>query len=252
MIAKIPAVLICALLATLVYSCNEPAKVAEPPKVETPKLKMPFRFQKTIEVRPGLTFDILSWGRGSSSVGAYVILRSDSIKMKYTTTSGELDGQILDVFNTDLDVDGNPEIIIQAKASDSTAYAEMYAYEFNNYNDQPQKLNFPKLTSNQKKGYKGSDHFYIDEGKLMREFPVDRSEITSASDTASKRLFRYTLRNNSFVVRGIKSDGTEIAEAAAVAPVVKRPAAKKKAAPKKSAKTQKKTVKKTTQKSTKK
>src|ERR1700733_5066149 len=80
-----------------------------------PVIMDPFRFHKMIEVSPGQDYDILSWGRGSSTVGAFMILHSDSAAAKYTTTTGDLDGAIVDVYNSDMDLDGNPEIIIQAK-----------------------------------------------------------------------------------------------------------------------------------------
>jgi hypothetical protein len=69
----------------------------------------PFRFHKMIEVSPGQTYDVLSWGRGSEEAGAFMILHSDSSAIKYTTTTGDLDGRIIDVYNSDMDVDGNPK-----------------------------------------------------------------------------------------------------------------------------------------------
>lgn len=191
---------------TALSSCAEQEK-PKTPVVEKPiTMKAPFRFHKVIEVKPGLTFDILSWGRGSSSIGAFMVLRSDSTRMKYTTTTGDLDGQIVDVVNTDLDVDGNPEIIIQASTSDSTTFMEMYAFEFNDHNTQAQKLSFPKLTKTQKKGYKGSDRLFMEDGKLMREFPVYDSDDKEAKASVEKRVLRYGLRSNSFTVQTISKD----------------------------------------------
>jgi hypothetical protein len=77
--------------------------------------------------------------------------------MQYTTTTGDLDGTITDVYNADMDVDGNPEILIQSKGKDTVNYAKIYAFEFNN-ND-ANKLDFPRLTNSQKKGYRGNDNF---------------------------------------------------------------------------------------------
>ncbi|MGV8879719.1 MAG: hypothetical protein ACOH2A_11885 [Sphingobacteriaceae bacterium] len=230
-------------IAAISNGCKEPDKQQKPVAVKAPAIMAPFRYQKVIEVKPGLIFDILSWGRGSSSIGAFMILRSDSISMKYTTTTGDLDGTIVDVINTDLDVDGNPEIIIQAKASDSTVYAEVYAYEFNDRNDQAQKLTFPKLNSSQAKGYRGNDRFFMEEGKLMREFPLFESDDKDAKPTAEKRLLRYGLRNNAFTVQSISKDGSE--EKAEVKPP---PASIKKVTAKKTVKSSKKAPKKTAKK----
>jgi len=166
----------------------------------------PFRFHKMIEVAPGNDFDVLSWGRGSSAVGSFLILHSDSTNMKYTTTTGDLDGIIVDVYNADMDMDGNPEILIQAKATDTTNYAVIYAFEFNN--DKADKLDFPKLTKSQKQGYRGNDNFYIQDGKFMREFPIYTGNGKDATPTGQKRLLQYGLRDNEFTVQQISKDST--------------------------------------------
>jgi hypothetical protein len=164
----------------------------------------PFRYHKAIEVSPGQTYDVLSWGRGSTQVGSFAILHSDSVGMKYTTTTGDLDGTITDVYNADMDMDGNPEILIQSKGKDTVNYAKIYAFEFNN-ND-ADKLDFPKLTNSQKKGYRGNDNFYIKEGKLIREFPIYDGNGASAKPTGAKRQLEYGLRSNAFTVKQLSID----------------------------------------------
>ncbi|RYE17498.1 MAG: hypothetical protein EOP51_23790, partial [Sphingobacteriales bacterium] len=72
------------------------AAIANTPKI--PVVQAPFRYQKHIEVSPGNGFDILSWGRGAKEVGALLILHSDSSNMDYTTTTGDLEGTIVDVY----------------------------------------------------------------------------------------------------------------------------------------------------------
>ncbi|RYE26740.1 MAG: hypothetical protein EOP42_20325 [Sphingobacteriaceae bacterium] len=167
-----------------------------------PDLMQPFRFHKLIEVTPGNSFDVFSWGRGIDSTGSLLILASDSSAKKYTTTTGDLEGAITDVYNTDMDMDGNPEILIQAKAKDSTVHTQIYAFEYNN--NKAQKLDFPKLTSSQRKGYRGEDNFYIKEGLLMREFPVFDGNGSSAKPTGQKRVLEYGLRSNNFTVKTVE------------------------------------------------
>jgi hypothetical protein len=110
--------------------------------------------------------------------------------MKYTTTTGDLDGTITDVYNADMDTDGNPEILIQSKGKDTVNYAKIYAFEFNN-NNAANKLDFPKLTNSQKKGYRGDDNFYIKDGKLIREFPIYDGNDKAAKPTGAKRQLEY-------------------------------------------------------------
>ena len=179
-----------------------------------PPVMQPFRFHKAIEVSPGQTYDVVSWGRGSTQTGAFAILHSDSAGMKYTTTTGDLDGTITDVYNADMDTDGNPEILIQSKGKDTVNYARVYAFEFNN-ND-ADKLDFPKLTNSQRKGYRGNDNFYIKEGKLIREFPIYDSNDATAKPTGAKRQLEYGLRSNNFTVKQLSTDSTSRAPDAVV------------------------------------
>jgi hypothetical protein len=179
-----------------------------------PAVMQPFRFHKAIEVSPGQTYDVVSWGRGSTQTGSFAILHSDSAGMKYTTTTGDLDGTITDVFNADMDVDGNPEILIQSKGKDTVNYAKVYAFEFNNNN--ADKLEFPKLTNSQKKGYRGNDNFYIKEGKLIREFPIYDGNNAAAKPTGAKRQLEYSLRSNNFTVKQLSTDSTSKASDAVV------------------------------------
>ena len=209
----LPVLSVC-LLAT---ACQQPQKpVATAPIAEKkPELTEPLRFHKMIEVSPGNDFDIVSWGRGSAKKGSFLILHSDSSNKAYITTTGDLDGAIVDVYNTDMDMDGNPEILIQAKATDTANYATIYAFEFNN--DKANKLDFPKLTRSQRQGYNGGDNFYIQDGKFMREFPVYDGNGKDAKPTGQKRLLQYGLRNNEFTVEQLSKDSTAKTTAASTA-----------------------------------
>jgi hypothetical protein len=196
------------LLSILVFSaCNQDNKGnVDALKPQPKKLFEPFRFHKAIEVKPGLTLDVVSWGRGSTSVGAYLILRSDSSHLKYKSISGELDGKIVDVWNMDMDADGNPELFIQSKGEGEGSYLNMYVYEFNSTGS-AQEIPFPNLSGKTKKGYKGGDSLYIKEDDLMREFPVVNEDDTSKVKTPpEKKVLKYRLRGNSFSVEEVKEE----------------------------------------------
>ena len=163
----------------------------------------PFRFHKLIEVSPGQDYDVVSWGRGSTKTGAFAILHSDSAAANFVTTTGDLKGTIVDVFNTDMDLDGNPEIIIQAKGIDTNNYTNIYAFEYTN--GHAEKLDFPRLTVQQRRGYRGQDNFYVQDGKLLREFPLFDA---NAKPKGQKRQLEYGLRDNSFTVKQVSKDST--------------------------------------------
>ncbi|MFD0748979.1 hypothetical protein ACFQZS_02425 [Mucilaginibacter calamicampi] len=217
-------------LCAIIAACNNTEKpVVKAPVNTAPAVMAPFRYHKLVEVSPGQYYDVLSWGRASTDTGSFVILHSDSSGRKYNTTTGDLDGKIAEVFNTDMDADGNPEILIQAKSTDTTKRVNIYAFEFNN--NSARKIDFPSLKSS-KANYRGKDNFYIQEGKLIREFPSYTGNGSEAKPTGGKFKLQYTLSGNEFDIKTLVKDSTLKEE-----PVVQ-------AAPKKKESTKKKTTKK--------
>ena len=222
------------MIVLLTASCsnNQKQSTNYAPMVKT-VLSAPFKYHKLIESSPGNDFDIVSWGRGGVDTGSFLILHSDSANRKYTTTTGDLDGTIVDVYNTDMDVDGNPEILIQAKKKDTINYNTIYAFEFNN--GKANKLDFPKLTSSQHKGYRGEDNFYIKEGKFIREFPIFQGSGPAAKPTGAKRQLEYSLVNNQINVKQLSKDSVDkkSATASAITPQANKEASKKESSSKK-------------------
>jgi hypothetical protein len=212
----------CSILAGCAREQKKPVNVEA---AKAPAIMAPFRYHKMIEVSPGQDYDILSWGRGATNTGSFVILHSDSSGKKYTTTTGDLDGTITDVYNADMDMDGNPEILIQAKGKDTTDYTNIYAFEFKD--NKAQKLDFPKLSSSQKKGYRGGDNFYIEEGKFIREYPIYTGNGKDARPTGKKEKLEYSLNNNSFSVKQLSKNSTEVSDKPVAQPAVKDQSEKK-------------------------
>src|SRR6185437_10592533 len=122
----------------------------------------------------------------------------------------DLDGSIVDVYNSDMDLDGNPEILIQTKGKDTINYTNIYAFEFGG--EKARKLDFPKLTKAQKKGYRGDDNFYIKDGALIREFPIYDGNSAAAKPTGAKKQLQYGLRNNEFTVKQLSKDSTSVSK----------------------------------------
>lgn len=214
----------CMAVAAGCSSPDNKATIAAPSAVEAPKILAPFRYHKTIEVAPGQSFDVLSWGRGSQTVGAFEILRSDSAAMKYTTTTGDLEGSIKDVLNADMDTDGNPEIFIHTQAADSTNAAKVFAFEYND--DKARQLDFPRLTRSQRKGYRGNDNFFVKDGNLMREFDVYDENDSLAKKPVQKRLIQYSLSGGNISAEQVSKDST-LNENTATPAVAEKPKAER-------------------------
>ncbi len=194
-----------AFFPVLFSSCaEEEKKEAVVSRPEPRKVMEPFRYHKKIEVKPGLSLDVVSWGRGSTSVGGYLILRSDSTKLDYRSVSGELDGMIVDVWDMDMDSDGNPELYIQARGEGEGSYLNMYVYEYTESGSN-QQIRFPDLSSTTKSGYRGRDSVYVKDGRLIREFPLF-SESDSTGQSSKVKKLEYTLRSNTFQVREVEDE----------------------------------------------
>ncbi|MGY4384419.1 hypothetical protein ACVWYN_001445 [Pedobacter sp. UYP24] len=158
-----------------------------------------FSFYKDIQIRPGLNFEVVSWGKGVDSVGGYLVLLSDSLKNNFKSLSNEREGIITDAWNMDLDNDGNPEIYIQLLSKKNVSDLNVYEYSGGSFN----KITFPGLSSNMKKIYGGNDKYVIKEGDLYRTFPIVNPRDTTEKAGDIKKI-KYNLSGNSFSTSAVK------------------------------------------------
>ncbi len=183
-------------------ACNNNDKPKEESKPVPSKLPAPFRYHEKVEVRPGLIFDVYSWGRGADSLASILILRSDSTNNFFTADNTEIEGKLIEVLNTDMDSDGNPELIIHTELNEKYKPAEIYCYEFSG--KESNRIRFPDLTNKTKKQYRGKDKFNVKEGKLMREFSLfDENDLEGKKETGKKNVV-YGLEGNSFTISEIE------------------------------------------------
>jgi hypothetical protein len=184
------------VIATTVFACSDSEKpVQVEQKQEEPKQANPFAFYKSIEIKPGYYFEVLSWGKGVDSVGGFLILMSDSARNNYRSISVERKGIITDAWNLDLDTDGNPEIYVQTLVRKNVS--DLTVYEFvNDFN----KISFPGISS--MKGYQGDDKFFVKNGDLFRSIPlVQRND---GKTTTLVKTVQYRLSGNSFSSAEVK------------------------------------------------
>jgi hypothetical protein len=189
------------LVTVLAASCSNGEKEAISAKSQPTAAvaKGQFPFYKDIAIRPGLNFEVVSWGKGVDSVGGYLVLLSDSLKNNYKSLSNEREGIITDAFNMDMDNDGNPEIYIEFQSDKNRFDLNVFEYSGGSFN----KITFPGLSSNMKKIYAGGDKYTIKEGELYRSFP-----IVNPRDTTEKagdlKTIRYRLSGNTFSPSEVK------------------------------------------------
>jgi hypothetical protein len=186
------------------FACNSgnqvPAGSAEPTKAS---IKQPgqFSFYKDLAIRPGLNFEVVSWGKGVDSLGGYLLLMSDSLRNDYRSISVEREGIIKDAWNMDMDNDGNPELYIELMKEKNQLDLNVYEYSRGNF----QLIRFPSIPDRLKKIYGGNDKFRIKEGDLFRTFPIvnPRDSTEKAGDIKS---VQYSLSGNEFSVREVKEE----------------------------------------------
>jgi len=178
-------------------SGDETTTVAKVEEVKT-KTVNPFPFYKSIEIKPGFHFEVLSWGKGVDTLGGYLLLMSDSLKNNYKSIAIERKGVIVDAWNMDLDNDGNPELYIQYVVRKNVNDINVYEFTNNSFD----KINFPGLNSTLKKGYEGNDKFFVKNGDLFRSVPV---VLTDSGKTSTLvKTLAYRLSGNSFSTKEVK------------------------------------------------
>jgi hypothetical protein len=189
----------------LLASCNggSSEKLPGANAVEASAKKQPgqFSFYKNIEIRPGISFEVVSWGKGSDSIGGYLVLRSDTLRNSYKSLSNERDGIITDAWNMDLDNDGDPEIYIELLSKKNVLDLNVYEYSGGSFN----KITFPGLSSNLKKNYGGNDKYTIRNGDLFRTFPLVNPK-DSTQKAGELKIVQYKLSGNSFSTAEVKPD----------------------------------------------
>lgn len=190
------------MLGTALFytACSSDEKPTAVVQTDTGKAKSanPFSFYKSIEIKPGYHFEVVSWGKGVDSVGGYLLLMSDSVKNNYKSLSEERKGIIEDAWNMDLDNDGNPELYVQYVVRKNVNDLNVYEFSGNSFN----KISFPGLSSNLKKGYEGNDKFFVKNGDLFRSVPVVTTD--SGKTTTLIKTLQYRLSGNSFSASEVK------------------------------------------------
>lgn len=182
-------------LALLMGSCKGKDQSATTSRAEHVAIQKPvnvFPFYKSIEIKPGYHFEVVSWGKGIDTLGGYLILMSDSLKNNYKSISAERKGIITDAWNMDLDNDGNPELYIQYVVRKNVSDLNVYEFAGNSFD----KISFPGLSTKLKKDFQGNDQFFVKNGELFRKVPIVATD--SGKTTTVIKTLKYSLRGNSF------------------------------------------------------
>jgi hypothetical protein len=105
-----------------------------------------------------------------------------------------IDGQVAGSMTTDLNKNNRPEVLVFVESSGSGSYGLVYGYELSESGKSP--LTLPPLKGDAAEGYMGHDTFKVENGKLLRTFPVYADTDANASPTGGTRTLTYTLGND--------------------------------------------------------
>lgn len=108
------------------------------------------------------------------------------------------EGDPLDnTFMADIDKNGFEELYLITRSAGSGSYAQIYGFASNNdksispiYVPELSDDDFVKLFQ----GYMGHDKFYIEDSKLLREYPIYKKEDTQNMPTGGNKTLEYQLK----------------------------------------------------------
>jgi hypothetical protein len=125
-----------------------------------------------------------------ASIGTYIVTVTfpDGSPQRI---DGERDGNITDIWLTDLGYDGQLDLIITITSAGSGSYGSVDLYR--QEGDEFLAVLVPDLSGDERKGYMGHDHFGVMGGVLYRTFPMYTDRDTNARPTGGQARFRYSL-----------------------------------------------------------
>lgn len=153
---------------------------AEPEK-ETVQEKLEFK---------NITFTIRTEGTGPVKK---LIVQSKGLENDQKMEKN-LEGELTDSLVTDLNSDGFPELVLFTQSAGSGSYGTVIAYSVNNGKSMSQ-VYFPPVSENDKvkAGYMGHDRFYVQDSKLVHEFPIYKKTDPNTDPTGGTRRIEYKL-----------------------------------------------------------
>ena len=132
------------------------------------------------------------------SIGTYRgVLRWDSGET--TEITSEREGMVTGVWLEDLTGDENPELIVAMSSAGSGSYGGVDVY--GKTSGGLDRLFLASLGADQREGYMGHDTFNVEDGTLVRSFPVYLADDPNAEPTGGTALWEYSFREGRWVQR---------------------------------------------------
>lgn len=154
-------------------------------------------FVKTLSYGP-VSFEVSSTQVGA---GQTIFIQPAGLHSDNKMVSAPLVGAVTDAEVSDLNADGNPEVLVFTRAAGSVPYGDVVAFTAKDGKTLTQVF-LPNLMEDAslEKGYRGDDHFTVEGHSLLRSYPL--YEGTPSGDfkkTSRMRQVRYSLAKGPMV-----------------------------------------------------
>jgi len=191
------------LIATVLCSCSQKkqgeAKIVEVGDMDSSAIAQDtsmqlafensYEYSKTLNVSKNLAFDVRAYG-GSASKGEFAIIRRGADNKPDTIFKSERNGVIMDSWASDLNGNGEPEVMVITQTTGENKKASINAIEVTAGESAKPILYSTKLLKELAHEYKGNDSIYYVKGEgIYHRFPLDDGGIVTA---------KYGLKGNKF------------------------------------------------------
>lgn len=168
-------ILLWALLAPLPFAVADDDNDADPGPLARPTAPTPARDEPAapphfyqLHIRDGLTVEVSVEAGETGPTGYYelVVSRGDELAARL---EGRREGWLEESWLTDLDGDGQFDIVTVERLDDERQSARIRIHEWNDLYLLPVRLQAP--TKAQLRGYQGKDDIRVEDDTLLRSFP---------------------------------------------------------------------------------
>ncbi|SHK50514.1 hypothetical protein [Hymenobacter psychrotolerans] len=118
-------------------------------------------------------------------------LRVEKNGRELTTTTQVVEGMVADAVAANLNDNKFPELLIFVTDAGSGSYGQLIGYEF--LNQGRRNLTLPELTGPAAQGYQGHDEFRVQDGRVLRSFPIYLDADPNCCPTGGQRTIQYEL-----------------------------------------------------------
>lgn len=158
-----------------------------------------YEFHKSLMVNQSLVYDVT--GRGNSlSEGEFTITRRSTGNRPDTLFTGKRDGVFTDALLTRLNSNQNEQqLVIITRQPGSGAYGNVLLFSVPAFEKISLSTSFVSAFKN--KGYMGHDSIYVEDNRLVREFPLYKKDDSNCCPTGGKVRLTCTVKNNELIIQ---------------------------------------------------